>query len=73
MNPQYNFGPQFYAEQDFNMPDRAGSLSYSQQRELMDTLESDPSVYIDGFLGMDITVPGYYYDTGVGGGVQPGV
>jgi hypothetical protein len=59
MNPQYNFGPQLYAEQNFNMPDRQGSLSFQQQRELMDSLEADPLSNIDSYLNMDTSQPYY--------------
>jgi hypothetical protein len=41
MNPLHNFGSQLYAEQGIYMPDRRESLSFQQQKELMDNLESD--------------------------------
>jgi hypothetical protein len=59
MNPQYNFGPQLYAEQNFDMPDRQGSLSSQQQKELMDCLEADGLSNIDNYLNMDISQPYY--------------
>ncbi|KFY24183.1 hypothetical protein V491_02255 [Pseudogymnoascus sp. VKM F-3775] len=58
MQPTYNFGPQMYTDQDFEMQtDRSGSLSYSQQVELMESLETNGLDGIDDYLGL---VPSYY-------------
>jgi len=53
IQPTYNFGPQMCAEQNWQMqPDRMGSLNYSQQAELMQSLETDGLVGIDDYLGL---------------------
>jgi hypothetical protein len=58
IQPTYNFGPQVYADQDYEMQnDRSGSLSYSQQVELMESLESNGLDGIDDYLGL---IPSYY-------------
>jgi hypothetical protein len=59
MNTQYDFGPQFYNEQNFDMPDRNGSLSFAQQRELLENLEVEGLSGIDSYLNMD---PSQYYN-----------
>ena len=53
INSQYDFGPQFYADTNFDMPDRQGSLSFAQQRELLENLEMDGLPGIDSYLNMD--------------------
>jgi hypothetical protein len=64
IQPTYNFGPQLYTEQTFEMPDRMGSLSYSQQAELMQDLETDGMSGIDSYLGL---APPNYFNQGGGG------
>jgi hypothetical protein len=59
MNSQYDFGPQFYADQNFDMPDREGSLSFAQQKELLENLEMDGLPGIESYLNMD---PAQYYN-----------
>ncbi len=59
MNSQYDFGPQFYADTNFEMTDRQGSLSFAQQRELLESLEMDGLSGIDSYLNMD---PAQYYN-----------
>jgi hypothetical protein len=59
MNAQYDFGPQFYDDTNFNMLDRQGSLSFAQQRELLESLEMDGLSGIDSYLNMD---PAQYYN-----------
>lgn len=59
MNTQYDFGPQFYSEQNFDLPDRQGSLSFAQQRELLENLEVEGLSGIDSYLNMD---PSQYYN-----------
>lgn len=59
MNPMYNFGPQLYAEQNDQAPQRNGSLSQQQQRELMDDLEMNGVSGISDYLG----IPLQYYGT----------
>lgn len=56
--PTYNFGPQMYSDGvggggwGAMQPDRMGSLNYSQQAELMQSLETDGLVGIDDYLGL---------------------
>lgn len=53
IQPAYNFGPQMYADQNYVMePDRMGSLTYTQQTELMQSLESEGLNGIDDYLGL---------------------
>jgi len=52
MQPISNFGPHLYAEQNYDMPDREGSLSQQQQAELMQSLETDGLSGIDSYLGL---------------------
>ena len=60
IQPTYNFGPLVYTDQDFDMQtDRSGSLSYSQQVELMESLETNGLDGIDDYLGL---VPPTYYN-----------
>jgi hypothetical protein len=59
INSQYDFGPQFYADTNFDMPDRQGSLSFAQQRELLENLEMDGLSGIDSYLNME---PAQYYN-----------
>jgi hypothetical protein len=51
INQPYNFAPQLY-EQNFEMQDRNGSLSYQQQQELMNSLENDGLDGIDSYLNL---------------------
>lgn len=58
IQPTYNFGPLLYADQDYEMQtDRSTSLSYSQQVELMQSLETNGLDGIDDYLGL---VPSFY-------------
>lgn len=62
LQPQYNynFGQQFYAN-NYDMPDRSGSLSHQQQAELMESLENDGLNGIESFLSLGTEA---YYDPG---------
>lgn len=59
LNSQYDFGPQFFGEQDYDMADRQGSLSFAQQRELLENLEVEGLSGIDTYLKMS---PTQYYN-----------
>jgi hypothetical protein len=57
MQPQYNFGPALYAD-NFDMPDRTGSLSHQQQQELMESLETEGLTRSFLTFGADLYDPG---------------
>jgi hypothetical protein len=63
IQPNYNFGPHLYAENSYDMPDRQGSLSITQQRELMDQLETAGLSGIDSYLNL---TPQYYANSTAG-------
>lgn len=60
IQPTYNFGPLVYTDQGYDtQTDRMGSLSYSQQVELMESLETNGLDGIDDYLGL---VPPTYFN-----------
>jgi len=48
----YSFGPNSFADQNYDMGYRQGSLSQQQQMELMETLETDGLAEIDHFMNL---------------------